>query len=288
MVHRIAWTVLATSSLAACAAGSPSPVTSTPPTPADPAVIVSAVPASALASAPAPVVSAPLPDGDSEERVHRIDLELQPGAPKCRLVFESGMFELQQDWFSAAMITRIATEASPGCAAGTLYDLSKETKAKPDDLDPDVLQGGLFRMPGRPETEETKESWNHFEDLNFDQNADLCVVNMTGAYNYSHRCWLFDPTSRTFVRNADLEEVIFMTIDRTKKTLSNSMRAGGPHYMRAEYAWIGGKLAVLWSENIILGEKPDGKSIPGKQWVVRYERKGNKLVKVREGAQKSD
>lgn len=273
--------------LAGCGRGTV-PSNSQTPEPYRAPLVVNAVPAPAVSSATQPAASALPPTPESEERVHRLDVELQPGAPGCRMVFDSGMYEDHQDWYTAAMISRIMTEASPGCAAGELFDVSKETKAHPDDLDPDVLQGGVFSKPGHPETDETKDSWNRFEDLNFDQYADLCVVNMTGAYNYSQKCWLFDPATRKFVRNAELDDVIFMAVDRKKKTISNFMRAGGPHYMQAEYGWIGGKLSVLWSENIILGETPTGKRIPGMRWVVRHERRGDKLVKVKEGPQKSD
>lgn len=128
--------------------------------------------------------------------------------------------------------------------------------------------------------------WNVTEDLNFDGAADLCVVSMTGAYNYSQLCWLFDTKSRTFVRHAEIDPIIFMGIDRKKKRLGSFFRAGGPIYEKNEYEWHSGKLVKVLGVTTYLGERPDGKPLnPGfDRWEVRYELRKGTLVKTFEGA----
>lgn len=223
-------------------------------------------------------------------RRHQIALTLKPGTAPCTMVMEGGGFNDYPEWFMIMGVTRITTEESGGCAAGVVYDLAAEKKQNPPDMDLESLSAGSFLKPGQkwPAEMEDHSSWNVTEDLNFDDVMDLCVVSMTGAYNYSQYCWLFDTKSRTFVRNKALEELIFMHVDRKKQKLTNSYRLGGPVYANNEYVWQQGQLVITHAARSYFGEKPDGTPLPPGfgHWLIRYELRNGKLVKTFEGAQR--
>lgn len=201
---------------------------------------------------------------------------------------EGTLFQDHPEWFVITSVSRMATEESGGCAASLLYDLSQETKADPNDMDPEPLVAGIFRKPGQTLPPDVADGpiWNVTEDLDFDTIADLCVVVMTGAYNYSQMCWLFDAKSRTFVRHAELDPLIFVQVDRQKKKLTSAFRAGGPVYQNNEYQWQNGKLVRTFQSVSYFGEKPDGTPLaPGfSHWLIRYELRRGKMVKTFDGA----
>jgi hypothetical protein len=244
------------------------------------------MPSSSAAPKPAPIAKPPEPPPYAAGR-HKVALTLKPGDAPCTLVWDGKVFEDHPEWFTITSVTRIATEDGGACASAVFYDLLKETKRNPDDMDPMELVAGIFEKPGQKLPADVDTStWNVTEDLDFDDVADLCVVVMTGAYNYSQKCWLFDTKSRTFVRNEELDELIFMTVDRKKQILKNAFRAGGPVYENNEYKWQKGKLVNTYKAVSYFMEKPDGGPLPPGfgHWLTRYELRNGKLVKTFDGA----
>jgi hypothetical protein len=111
---------------------------------------------------------------------------------------------------------------------------------------------------------------------------------MTGSYNYSQRCWRFDPRKRVFARDKDLDWAVFAELDAATKTLTSRFRAVGRTYGTIGYAWEKGKLVTTLEEYVTHGEREDGKPLPAgyDRWVRRKERRGGRLVKVFEGPAK--
>lgn len=251
----------------------------------------SAAPRPSVSAAPTAEAPPPPPEpSDDEPSPHKVSLTLEPGKPPCTLVLEGDLFQDHPEWFVITSVSRMATEESGGCQAGVLYDLSKETKAHPDDMDPEALTAGIFRKPGQTLPADVSDGplWNLTEDLNFDGVMDLCVVVMTGAYNYSQQCWLFDTKSRTFARHRALDELIFVEVDQKKKKLKSSFRAGGPVYENNEYEWQKGKLVKTYQSVSYFGETPDGKPLSAgfSHWIIRRELRNGKWVKTFEGPMK--
>jgi hypothetical protein len=204
------------------------------------------------------------------------------------MIFDAGVFSEEADSFVAGDISRIATAEGGACAARALYDLAREPKDSYG-MEAEALAGGPFLKPSRPRPKDYDgNEWDHFLDMNFDGYADLCVVVLTGAYNYSQRCWLFDPTSRTFVREKTLDEIIFMTLHPDQKVIEAGYRAGGPTYFHGEWAWQKKALVPTLEVWTTLGARPDGKDLPKgfTHWVVRKERRAGRLVKVLDGPEK--
>jgi len=221
---------------------------------------------------------------------HRVDLTLEPSKPPCTLLLDGQLFDDHPEWFVITSVTRMATENGESCAGAVFYDFSKETRKHPEAMDPEPLVAGSFQKPGKTVPADADGPfWNLTEDLNFDGIVDLCVVVMTGAYNYSQQCWLFDKSARTFVRHADLDDLIFLKVDPQKKKLTSAFRAGGPVYENNEYEWRQGKLVKTFQSTSYFGEKPDGTPLAAgfSHWLIRKELRGDKLVKTFEGALRS-
>lgn len=256
------------------------------------------VPVASVNAAPPPVTSvatqpespANPPKEESQVKAasrNRVSLTLEPGKRECTLVFDGESFEDHPEWFVVTSVTRIATENGEGCAESVFYDFSKETRPHPEAMDPQRLVAGSFHKPGQTLPQDADGPfWNLTRDLNFDGIVDLCVVVMTGAYNYSQQCWLFDKPSRTFVRHTDLDDLIFLQVDEKKKKLTSAFRAGGPIYENNEYEWRQGKLVKTFQSISYFGEKPDGTPLSAgfSHWLIRNELKGGKFVKTFEGA----
>ena len=259
--------------ISACTTGRPPPE----------AVVVRLPPAATASTAAAPSTTAPL-TAPAASAAKRVTVDLGPGARACTFTFEAALFEDQPNRFVVAGVERFATEASTSCAAGVLYDAAQAKPATAGEEEPEALEGGVFQKPGRPQAPEPDEvsSWNLLRDLNFDGYADLCVVAMAGAYNYSQRCWVFEPERRAFRREEALDELIFLEVDEAKRQLSSGYRVGGPTYTTGTFGWQGRSLVKLTTVTTILGEGPDGKPLPKgyERWEERYERRGGKLVKV--------
>ncbi len=239
------------------------------------------------ATTPPPPAAPSEDDYEDDKTPHKVALTLEPGKPPCTLVFDGALFKNKPEWFVITSVSRIATEESGGCAANEFYNVKHEKKLRPDDMDPEPLTAGIFLKPGqtRPADLEGDPVWNVTEDLNFDGVMDLCVVSMTGAYNYSQYCWLFDTNTRKFVRNTELDELIFMKIDPKTKKLTSAYRAGGPVYVNHEYEWRNNKLVKTYHSTSYFGEKPDGTPLAAgfSHWVIRHELRNGKFVKTFDG-----
>jgi hypothetical protein len=224
----------------------------------------------------APVLDDPL--------VHRIEIVLRPASKPCTLLVRSAIFEDTTDYWMLGAVSHLATEQSAGCAAGVLFDPSVEVV--PEGEEPtEALEAGAMAKPGGRELSGEIPEGAVLADYDFDGSLDLCVKQSFGAYNFSQRCWLFDPTARRFVRNAELETMQNIEIDVSKRMLASSWRVGGPVYTAVQKRWIDGKLVTIREVLTHLGETPSGKPLPpGKSsWEVVSVRRGGKLVKQSEG-----
>ncbi len=239
-----------------------------------------------MANAAVPEKAANPPQPPAPSR-HQVSLTLDHGKPPCTLHFEGLFFEDHPEFFKIGNVVRIATEDSGGCAAGIVFDLSTEPAIDSDGLERHPLVAGFFKKPGQTLPKDVDAaSWNEIQDLNFDDIADLCVVVETGAYNYGQRCWLFDEQTRTFVRHAELDDLIFVEVDHKTKKLKSAYRGGGPVYRNNEYEWQKGKLVKVFESIAYFGEKPDGTALPpgASFWLIRHELRGGKMVKTFDGA----
>jgi hypothetical protein len=234
-----------------------------------------------------PVDALPSEVSDEPTGPRRIRVVLAPDQPPCELEFDAGIVDESEVDFAVGGITRIATIEVGSCSEGVLYDLDAERARAPDD-ELDAMMGGRLRKPGA----ELVEGWEgddscRLEDLDFDGWADLCLVEVFGSYSYSQRCWLFDPSTRTFRRAPELEPLTFATIDRAHRRLESARRMTGAVYEWQRHVWEQGKLVLDADEITYVGETPRGTPLkaPATEWVRRRERKRGKLVVVREGPQ---
>jgi hypothetical protein len=217
----------------------------------------------------------------------RIPLTLRPGDPPCTLVMQGERFEDHAGWFTIDAVTHIATEEGGACAAAPLFDLATAKPRSPQGLSPAALVAGVFFKPNeKPIDPVTESTWNVLEDLDFDGYADLCVVELTAAYNYMQQCWLFDPRARSFVRHEELDPLIFMKLDPKKKQIEISFRLSGPVYENSRYEWRSKKLVHIYESTSVSGEKMDGSPLPAgfQYWVTRRELRNGVMVKTFDGA----
>jgi hypothetical protein len=216
-----------------------------------------------------------------------VAIEVHPGDPPCSVVFttKDSYFEDYPDHFIASYVSRIAIEKGGPCAGGVLFDGVKEQQAAPADEYAGALQAGIFQKPGRPKSPDVDVNINRIEDLDFDGYNDMCVVRMLGANQYTQRCWLFEPKTQTFERNEDLEEFIWLSVNRDKKTLTSHERVDATISQTSELAWADGHLTILRSETTTFYHRPDGKALPPgfTRYVERWERGRGNRVKVFEG-----
>jgi hypothetical protein len=257
---------------------------------ATPVVIAPPPALSAAATAP-PVEEPPAKPAEAKPAeaatgTVRMDLPVRRGQ-MCTLVFHStGMTEDRVDAWLITSIDSIRTEASPGCAAATVFDLAAETAADPEQKQVhESLNGGLLSKSGIAPDPSDGPAGIAVVDMNFDGYLDFSVQLMMGAYNESRRYWLYDPKKRTFEANEALGELLWPNFDATTKVIKAGGRAGGPTYTDGIYGWIGGALVTLESTMSTLGEKPNGDALPAgyARWDTIYKRKGGKLVKVFDG-----
>jgi hypothetical protein len=206
--------------------------------------------------------------------------QLAPQAAPCTLLFDAGGFREDAEGWTIAAIRSVATAAGGACAAAELDGMREGTMAE---LELETLEGGRIAKPGR-----TAVDGEMLEDLNFDGYRDLCIRAMSGAYNYSHVCWLFDPPSKRFRRYAKLDQHIYLTADPKTKRLVSAHRHSGPTYGETIMRWEKGELIVQRTVVSTIGERPDGKPLPPgfDRWEVVRERRGGQMVKVREGPAK--
>lgn len=290
MRRTLAWTWLA---IAACSATAPASRPAVQPSPTPAAVTEVEPPPAPTPAAPVATVVVPStpPQATTEPFDTRVDVA--PGK-SCTLSWTAGTAKEVDGGWALLDVKRIATKDAGACKAGVLWDV--ETGAgtrcvepidpsvcKNPDFERSALQGGTLSKPDTPRPEDF-DGIDHV-DMNFDGYRDLCVQRMMGAYNYSQVCWLFDPATSSYRRYDKLDPVIWATYDATSQRIRHEVRLGGPNYMSQELAWEKGELVVVKRTESFLGEKPSGAPLPAgfSSWEVVYRRKGNDLVKLREG-----
>ncbi len=234
----------------------------------------SAAPADSSGKADAPV--------DSSKEL-RLLVEIAPTEPPCTIVFRGGLPTADNSSRWMYGIDRIWVEESPTCAAAVVFDLETALATEPDDVFA-ALEGGWVPKTddraGLVATADPDRGPPLLHDMNFDGALDIDVVQTAGAYNQSHVYWLFDPESRTFVRNRKLSGLIGPTFDLAKQEIRAGGRIGGSAYVDGRYQWIAGKLEAMSEEVTHLGVNPKGDPLPPghSRYVTRHERRGGKLV----------
>lgn len=226
------------------------------------------------------------PDAPSDpERVVRASMRLAPRLEPCRFVFGAGVGGVFDYGRFIMGVERIEVEPSADCAGHVVYDGEAEKAKSPDGLD--VLEGGLLPNPDKlaQAAKQTDGAPSIWVDANFDGYLDIRVLALSGAYNSSHRFWLFDPKTKRFVQSTALEELLMPQFDAKKRRVASGGRAGGPVYVSSQHEWVNGTLEQVWSETTILGEAPSGKPLPKGfgRWRTRYERRGTSMKKVFDG-----
>ena len=216
----------------------------------------------------------------------RVELALRDGDPPCTFVIEASLLSEDDLSYFVHGISRIAVEESPLCAAATLFDAEAEARADPDAWG--SLDGGRIPKPGHvfdAQADSDDESNLVTIDMDFDGHLDLDVREMMGAYNASHRDWIYDPQRRGFVRNEALEELMWPHFDAKKKLVTAGGRAGGPIYAGGEYAWNHGKLEAQEEFTTYLGQDPNGGPLPAgyNRWETRQRRVNGVMKKVFDG-----
>ncbi len=281
--------------VAGCPRG-PEPPRELPPTTA--AAVVTPEPSAPLpVQEPAPTPSAAASAEPAAPPPPVTTVALAPEKP-CTFRWAAANFEGDDEGWTVVGVSRIATEEGGVCKASVLWDVDAGVGVgcdgahdpvaceKSPPFDVESLDGGRLHTGGAAPSGE----WTGIElsDMNFDGFRDLCVQKMMGAYNYSQICWLFAPAKGIFERYEPLDDVIWASFDPVKRQIKNGMRLGGPAYMSQILAWEKGELVVLERVETLLGEKPDGTPLfDDESWEVLYQRKGGRLVKVRQGVRKS-
>lgn len=215
----------------------------------------------------------------------RVPYWTSKGAEPCVLVVHSGTPIRQEQVITLPGVDRIAAEASTACVEHVLFDASREG--------PDSELGGLEALSvplfpgGVPEGDDGSMLPQFFApaDMNFDGYTDLKVLAIMGAYNAGFAMFVYDPARFMFVRNAELEGLLWPTFDEKTKTVSSGGRYGGPMYGSTESRWIEGALVDEKEVVSILGEDPNGLGLPPgyTSYQIRRERRGGVMTTVFEG-----
>jgi len=257
------------------------------------AVVVMSAGEAQLTPAAATVAAAAEPEdgrGKSDATDHktlRLSLQIVPREPPCAVGFHGDRLVEDSSSRTVSGIDRIWVEESPTCAAAVVFDLETALKTQPDDFW-EALEGGWLPKTDRSglvATADPDRGPPLLHDMNFDGALDIDVVLSTGAYNQGHVYWLFDPKSRSFVRNQELAGLIWPIFDATKQEIRAGGRIGGPSYIDGRYQWIAGKLETMFEEITDLGVDPNGDPLPPghSKYITRHERQGGKLVEVFNG-----
>ena len=267
LVDRRGWRWLfALSVLTACARPPP------PPEPSRPAAVRVPITPKPPSSASASDAGFRAAEDDAGPAFHRLPIAMPNGS--CTLLVRARSFEETPDAWILQSVTWLSTESGDTCVEDVLFDTS-------DGDDP--LEAGVIGKPGKHRASDAPAG-GVLADLSFDGHPDLCIVAIWGAYNYSQRCFVFTLDQSRFVRNEELEEMIFMDVDEKQRVLRSAHRVSGPIYQETEKRWISGKLVTTKTTTTWVGEKPDGSPLPsGKSWFEEHVLKGDRLVKVRSG-----
>ncbi|SFE19665.1 hypothetical protein SAMN05216378_2678 [Paenibacillus catalpae] len=86
------------------------------------------------------------------------------------------------------------------------------------------------------------------EDMNFDGNPDLAIQHFIPAGpNIPYLCWLWDPMSKQFISNKELEEIPSPEFDPINQTIRSSVRENAAIHVDNLYKYIDGKPVLVKS-----------------------------------------
>ncbi|MBI3207173.1 MAG: hypothetical protein HYZ29_36890 [Myxococcales bacterium] len=245
-----------------------------------------AIDAGSDAAEPGPTPEAAADPEAASAPVVRASFALRAGVAPCQFVFRAGVGSTLDIGRYLMAISRIELLATDVCAAHVVYDAEVERKAALAEA-LDALQGGFLPNPGKLGAAAALGEGPPplFVDANFDGYLDLAVEAMSGAYNSSSRYWLFEPSTKRFVRSTELEVLLMPRFFAKRKRIAAGGRAGGNVYVSSEHEWVKGKLETVWSQTTYLGETPQGQPLPRgfREYRVRYERRGTTQKKVFDG-----
>lgn len=91
---------------------------------------------------------------------------------------------------------------------------------------------------------------NHiaFQDMNFDNNEDICLTISANNGIFNYCCWIFDSSKGEFVYNETLSSFTSMTLDTVKKQIVVSQKIGeSTSYVI--YEWVNGELKKIETKN---------------------------------------
>lgn len=99
----------------------------------------------------------------------------------------------------------------------------------------------------------TEDDYFVVEDLNFDGHNDIRLMQSMGARgNTSYLFWLYDISSKQFVRDTSLEMLTNISVDAKEKTLASYWSVGCCEYGTNVYKYIDGKLTTIEEETMQL------------------------------------
>ena len=75
------------------------------------------------------------------------------------------------------------------------------------------------------------------EDVNFDGNNDLCILNYEGSYTVTYTFWLFDKTNHLFNHYEGLDEIQNPVIIKKRKEICSSWHSGLTSFNQEKYFW---------------------------------------------------
>lgn len=193
-------------------------------------------------------------------------------------------------------IVELRTTESTGCRAETLWDPPGPVEREAaDEVFPalSVLEGGDFLLePGHGNDYEGP--FSKFEDMNFDGYKDLCLMGQFRGFTSGipglFRCWVYSPEERRFLFKKSMGNLAWgAKPDPVARTFSVRTRGGGFSWSITTYAWENQEVVALkqvdfnrtrFTED---GGVPREHQAPGNMyWETLHERRGGKLVQIRE------
>lgn len=206
-----------------------------------------------------------------------------PGEAPCSFVLRGTLTSESELGRILAAVDRIEVEAGGACVPHVVFDAASDVRPDPDGPS-GPLEATLLPSPGRL-GDESDAPPPVFVDVNFDGALDLRVVAQSGMSASFMRYWLYDPTTRRFVPNVALEELVNPYFDTKTRRIRSGGRGGANVYYSYEHEWVGGELVQAWSEEIHQGSTPAGQPLPAgfSRYMIRHQRRGTKQLKVFEG-----
>lgn len=221
------------------------------------------------------MTAAPIQEG-SEVAGLALTFQVTPGVAPCTL----RLLGNSDGTGSVTSITAISADAGPACVAHALYKGNPD--GDPDEPGSQSLEGGLI-----PQEDPDLPVMIHLADYNFDGHPDLSVVALSGMRDSTSHVWLYDPPSKRFIRNKQLEDIGPPSPDYDHRRFEVQTRTGDL-YSNHVYGWEDGKLELLSSRDEWLGSAPAGKTLPPgfQKYLLLKERKGGKLIVLKDGPAK--